>query len=80
MDELKIEPPVVQQGRGVHSEVIAELAVTLLRVEVPDFLSVEVERSEIAAADESEDKLPVSAGRGRHAVVLLLAPLGTALA
>jgi hypothetical protein len=64
----------------VHSEVVAEFAVTLLRVEAPDFLAVEVERSEIAAADEREDELPVGAGRGGHAVVLLLAPPGTALA
>ncbi len=82
VNQLHVQPVLIQKRRGVHAVLRLETAIAVLRVEFPDFLAVEIETGELARADEHEDVLAVGARRGGSAVPLVAAnrPVGAELA
>ena len=68
---MQVEPVAMQQRRGVHAVLVAEFAVALLGVELPDLSAVEVKADEVAGAREGVDVLAVGRGRGRGVVAFV---------
>src|SRR5262249_19896160 len=62
VDELEVQPVLEQRRRRVYAELVPELAVTLLGVEAPDLLAVQLEGGELAVAGEGVDAFAVRRG------------------
>src|SRR5580704_3563190 len=73
VNQLQVQPVLIQERRGVHAVLRLEAAVAVLRIEFPDLISVEIETGQLAGADKREDMFAIGAGRGRRTVTLVAA-------
>src|ERR1700733_12696925 len=71
--QLHVEPVLIQKRRRVHAVLRLEAAVAILRVELPDFIALEIKASELPRADKDEDVFAVRAGRWGSAVPFVAA-------
>jgi transcriptional regulator GlxA family with amidase domain len=71
MQELPVELAFIQHRRRADTKLNVELAVAFLRIELPDFVAIEIVAGKLAGADEDEDMLAVSTRRSRRGVALV---------
>src|SRR5262249_10000252 len=71
--DLQVQSVAVQHGRGVHAKLVLELAVTLLEVETPGLLAVEINAGQFTRAGEEPDVAAIRARRCRRSTPLVAA-------
>src|SRR5260221_8753970 len=71
VQQLQVEPVAVEHRRRVHSELNIESAVSVLQIEFPNLVAIEIEAAKVTRTDEHPDVLAIRAGRSRGAVTLV---------